>query len=111
MMAKQAPEWTPKEAHLRLLARFVREALAAERFESLADLTAAVKALSAQRRIRFTPDDLSEVYHRLASNGAALVPPPDAFRRTLRAHGGGVSEVSKVEAAAIVVRLWQRLGA
>jgi hypothetical protein len=96
---------------LRLLARFVREVLARGQYESLADLTADVKALCAKRRIRISPNDLSEVYHRLASNGAALVPPPDAFRRTLRAHGGGVSEVSKVEAAAIVVRLWQRLGA
>jgi hypothetical protein len=110
-MTKQAPEWTPKEAHLRLLARFVREVLARGQYESLADLTADVKALCATRRIRISPNDLSEVYHRLASNGAALVPPPDAFRRTLARQGGALAEVSKIEAAAIVVRLWQRLGA
>jgi hypothetical protein len=110
-MADQAPEWTPKEAHIRMLAGFVREVLATDRFESLADLTEAVKCLAAKRRIRISPNDLSEVYHRLAATGAALVPPPEAFRRTLAKQGGVLQQVSKVEAAAIVVRLWQRLGA
>lgn len=111
-MARIATEWTPQEARLRMLAGFVRETLATGPYESLADLTADVKTLTARRKISMSADELTQVYHRIASDGTRLVPmPASSFRRRLTEHGGHVSEVTKAEAAAIVVRLAQRLGA
>jgi hypothetical protein len=111
-MPQPATEWTPKEAQIRMLAKFVREVLATGPFESLADLSAAVKDLCAHRKIRTTPDQLTEAYHRIAADGTRLVPaPPSAYRRRLVEHGGKVHEVTKAEAAAIVIALERRLGA
>jgi hypothetical protein len=111
-MPQTATEWTPKEAHFRMLARFVREVLAGGTFESLADLSAAVKELCARRKIPIGLGELDEVYHRIAADGTRLVAAPPSFRRRLVDAGGKpVREVTKAEAAAIVVELARRLGA
>jgi hypothetical protein len=95
-----------------MLAKVVRETLATGPYESLADLTADVKTSTARRKLSMTADELTEVYHRIASDGTRLVPTPSsAFRRRLTEAGGHVAEVTKAEAAAIVIRLAARLGA
>jgi hypothetical protein len=56
----------------RLLARLVRELLAAERFETLACLTDALKCRCARLKIRWTNDDISEAYRLIESNRPLL---------------------------------------
>lgn len=52
----------------RLIARLVREALASQRFETMADLTDAVKTRAARLRIRVSPDAVGDAYRLIASN-------------------------------------------
>jgi hypothetical protein len=54
----------------RLLARLVRVLLAREGFETLPDLTEALKLECARLHIRWTPDDISAAYRLIASNTA-----------------------------------------
>lgn len=60
-----------KKTHTKTLAstiaRIVHGLLAEESFESLADLTDAVKWRLAQLRIRWTPDDLNTAYRLVAT--------------------------------------------
>lgn len=63
----------------RLLAKLVRELLRCERFESLADLTDAIKHRCARLRIAWQPDDISDAYRLIASN-TDLVGPARAAR-------------------------------
>jgi hypothetical protein len=42
--------------------------VASERFDSLADLTDALKYRCAQLRIRWTPHDITDAYRRIGSN-------------------------------------------
>jgi hypothetical protein len=60
----------------RLIARVVWQLLQGERYESLADLTADVKARCANRpgglRLRVTPDDLNAAYALIETNTALV---------------------------------------
>jgi hypothetical protein len=56
------------ETHGRLLAKLVRVLLARENFETLADLTEALKVECARLKIRWTHDDLTEAYRLIESN-------------------------------------------
>ena len=51
-----------------LMARIIRELLKAEAFESLADLTDALKFRCSRLRIRYTPDDITDAFRLIASN-------------------------------------------
>lgn len=56
----------------RLVARILRELLASERFDDLADMTAALKTRLARLKIRVTPAELSDAYAMVASNRALV---------------------------------------
>jgi hypothetical protein len=61
--------WTQNvETKSRLLAKLVRELLRAERFDTLADLTDALKARAGRLRIRWTPDDITDAFRIIESN-------------------------------------------
>jgi hypothetical protein len=61
---------TPKrfESKGRLLARLARVLLARETFETLTDLTEALKCECARLKIRWTNDDISAAYRLIESN-------------------------------------------
>ncbi len=64
----------PKNAHIeRLLAKLLRELLKAERFDTLADLTDALKCRCAPLHIHPTADDVNAAYRLIESN-TTLVP-------------------------------------
>jgi head-tail adaptor len=86
----------------RLIARIVRTLLASEHFDSLADLTEALKCRCARLRIRWTNDDINAAYRLIASN----TPLPGALSRRVR-HVECEPDVtiSRHEAAAILDRL------
>lgn len=56
----------------RLLAMLLRELLKAEQFDSLADLTEALKRRCARLRVRYTNDDLNEALRLVGSNTPLL---------------------------------------
>jgi hypothetical protein len=58
----------PTEPRGRLLARLVRILLARETFETLTDLTEALKCECARLKIRWTNDDISAGYRLIESN-------------------------------------------
>jgi hypothetical protein len=67
----------------RLLAKLLRETLATDSFDTLADLTDVLKTRGARLHLRLTADDISEAYRLVGSNrplvrGARLVPVPHA---------------------------------
>jgi hypothetical protein len=92
------------EARSRLLARIVRTLLASETFDSLADLTEALKARCARLGIPWTPDDISEAYRLIGSNV-----PLAGERRRLRERPTAAAtppqQLSRADAAAILERL------
>ena len=90
------------EARSRLLARIVRTLLASETFESLGDLTEALKCRCAQLRIRWTPDDITEAYRRVGSNTPL---PGQPVCRRLVERPTDTASVSRSEAAEILERL------
>jgi len=57
----------------RLVAKIVRSVLATESFDSLADLTDAVKFRCANLRIGWTPDDINAAFRLVASNAPLTV--------------------------------------
>ena len=61
------------EIQARILAKLIRELRRAEAFETLADLTDALKYRCARLRIRWTPDDISDAF-RLIETNTPLVP-------------------------------------
>jgi hypothetical protein len=71
-----------EDRHARRIAVVVRDVLASASFDTLADLTEAVKARCASLRLKYSGDDISEAYRLIASNRALvghaprLVPPP-----------------------------------
>jgi head-tail adaptor len=89
--------------HGRLIARIVRTLLASEHFDSLADLTEALKCRCARLRIRWTNDDINAAYRLIASN----TPLPGALlpRRTFHVEREPDGVISHTEAAAILERL------
>lgn len=89
---------------MRLLARLVRVLLAREYFETVADLTEALKCECARLHIRWTPDDINAAYRLIESNR----PLPGAPMRRPVCHVERVDEhrtLSRDEASA----LWSRL--
>jgi len=94
------------EHHVRLLARIVRSLLASEHFDSLADLTDALKFRCARLHVRWTNEDLNGAYRLIASN--TPLPGLSALSALSRSstHGSQSSEaLSRAEAAAILERL------
>lgn len=97
------------ETNGRLLAKLTRALLRAETFESLPDLTEALKCRCATLRIRYSPDDITDAYRLIRSNtplpGDPERPPilverppePDLFPRH--------------EAADLLARLREHVGA
>jgi hypothetical protein len=87
----------------RLIARIVRTLLASEHFDSLADLTDALKFRLARLQIRWTNDDLNSAFAMIASNTPLVGAPPP------RAPGHVEHQpdraISRAEAAAILNRL------
>jgi hypothetical protein len=87
--------------HGRLLARIVRTLLASEHFDSLADLTEALKCRLAQLGIAWTNDDISTAFRVVASNTPLTrVRPRMAHRERVLEH-----HIDHAEAAAILHRL------
>ncbi len=88
--------------HGRLIARIIRTLLASEHFDSLADLTEALKCHCARLRIRWTNDDITAAYRLIASN----TPLPGALPRRVR-HVEREPDVtiSRHEAAAMLHQL------
>lgn len=69
------------ETKSRLLAKLVRELLASEQFETLADLTDALKVRCSRLKILHTPSDVSDAFRVIASNTALAAPPAGLERR------------------------------
>jgi hypothetical protein len=89
----------------RLIAKVLREVLAAESFASLADLIDALTTRLAQYRLRWTPEDLTAALELVGSNrrlltGAPLSPPP---RERLDASRAPV--ITRQQAPAVLARL------
>jgi hypothetical protein len=85
----------------RLLARLVRVLLARENFETLADLTEALKGECARLRIRWTPDAISDAYRLIESNTPLPgVRPLSGIRRIER-----LEPLSREDAAAVLARV------
>ena len=91
----------------RLLAKPLRTLLAREPFDTLADLTDALKTECARLKIPWTPDAISDAYALLASNRPLVrVPPPRSRQERLDA----VRPLSRAEAADVCARLGVALG-
>lgn len=97
-MHQHAP---PIESHSRLLARLVRVLLAREPYETLPDLTEALKVECARLHLRWTPDAISAAYRLIASN----TPLPGGPPIRPRARCDDPRPLSRAEAAA----LWRTL--
>lgn len=96
------------ENQSRLIARIVWEALKAERFETLADLTAEVKTRCARLRLRVTADDLNEAYTLVESN-TPLIALPQRERLAVESPDAGIP-LSAVDARAVLADIRTRLG-
>jgi hypothetical protein len=88
------------EHHVRLLARLVRSLLASEHFDSLADLTDALKFRCARLHIPWTNEDLNGAYRLIASNT-----PLPGLSGLSRVSTQSSHAFSHAEAAAILERL------
>jgi len=71
------------ETKSRLLAKLLREILAREAFESLADVTDALKARCGRLRVRYTPDDIASAFQLVGSNHDLVVPPTPISERPI----------------------------
>jgi hypothetical protein len=91
----------PDTATPRLLTRLVWELVKAEPFETLADLTDALKYRCAQLRIAWTPDAIREAY-RLVASHTPLTVDPDVPARVPQPE---IFSPSQDEARAILARL------
>ena len=91
----------------RLLAKLVRALLQAESFDTLADLTEALKCRCAALRIAWTNDDIGHAYRLIASN----TPLPGRLprRRRLVERPPDPPVISRDEAAHLVRQLGVRL--
>ena len=86
----------------RLLAKLVRSLLASEHFDSLSDLTDALKFRCARLRIDWTADDIGTAFRLIASNRRLPGLPLAAPRRVERLDE---VPVTRADAAAILRRL------
>jgi hypothetical protein len=68
-------EKTTNHTHGRLLAKLVRQLLAEQSFESLADLTDALKFKCARLRLSCQPAEVAEAYRFIESNRPLVVSP------------------------------------
>ncbi len=95
------------ETHGRLLAKLVWELLKAERFDTLADLTDALKCRCARLRISCTPDDVNAAYRLIESNTKLVPSVLQPVKRGKEHHFDGPT-LSRDEAEAIHDRLITR---
>lgn len=86
----------------RILAKIVRELLTHEQFETLADLTDALKCRCARLRVRWTPAEIAAAYRLIASNTALTMPPIARHAEIAPSMGAPMGEHA---AAAILARL------
>lgn len=95
------------ESHSRLLARIVRDLLARESFDTLADLTDALKGRLGRLRIRWTNENISDAYSLIASNRPLVGECPSPITRTpdALAQGQPVSPPTHAEAVQILRQL------
>lgn len=77
------------EPRSRLLAKLVRQLIHDEAFETLGDLTDALKFRCARLLIRWTPEDITDAYRLVGSNTSLL--------KTGAATSGGVEPVPEGE--------------
>ncbi len=92
------------ETKSRLIARIVREILKTESFDTLADLTEALKTRLGLLRIRWTNNEITDAYTLIETNTPLLRPPPTT-RRPASLHPEPVKPVRRDEAAAILASL------
>jgi len=94
------------EAACRRLAKIVRDVLSRETFDTMADLTDAVKFRCAVLRIPWSNDAINDAY-RLVESNRPLVRPSPQLRRRLEELPAPM--LSHDEACAILARLgWQK---
>jgi hypothetical protein len=89
----------------RLLARLVRVLLDRENYETLADLTEALKVECGRLKIPWTPDDITAAYRLIESNRPLPGLMPIRRIKPLERLDDDVKPISRAEAA----DLWPRL--
>jgi hypothetical protein len=89
----------------RLLARLVRVLLDREKYETLPDLTEALKVECARLKIRWTPDDITAAYRLIESNRPLPGLTPIRHIKRLERLDDDVRPITRAEAA----ELWPRL--
>ena len=94
----------------RLLAKLLRTLLARDAFDTLADLTDALKTECARLKIRWTPDAISDAYALLASNRPLVTPIRHLTRIRPLERLDAVRPLSRAEAADLCARLGVALG-
>jgi len=100
-------EKTPEKSATMLVARVLRDVLASEPFDTLADLTDALKYRCARVRVKWTNDAISEAYRLVASNRPLVTRDVRVVRRNTK-HSERLDDVPRVprgDAAAILQRL------
>ena len=96
---------TPKtDAMTRRIVVIMREVLATQRLESIADFIEAVKCRCGQLRVPWTAEALDHAYRLLKSNQPMPMARPPRSSAPLRAHDY-IPRLSRLEAAALVRRL------
>lgn len=98
------------ERHARLLAKVIRDVLRVERFETIADLTDAVKARCARLHIPWTADELNEAFGMIDSNTPLLVEAPRPTNPTHLDRAPEGFDPPKDLARGMVATLHQQLG-
>jgi hypothetical protein len=81
-MQQRHEDQRPEQRRSRLLGRIIRQLLDGEDFDTLADLTDALKFRCARLHIRITPDEINNAYQALTHAGVALVTDALPRRRT-----------------------------
>lgn len=95
----------------RLFAKIIRDLLSSETFDSLSDLTAAVKDRCAKLRIPYQDGAVNGAMTLIASNTQLTLPPPQ-LQRVSKHPTEAVSEapvITQAQAAAILQRLGVRV--
>ena len=101
---------TRPETQSRLLARIVRDLLRTETFETLADLTDALKFRCAALKIPWTNDDIGAAYGLIETN-TPLLPRPAPTRRLQRdERDDGPSPITHDEALAFLATIMAKVG-
>lgn len=92
----------------RILAKLIREELRKQPFETLADLTDALKRRIAQLKLTVLPEDISVAYCLIATNTKLVLKPTTMPQEPLKPLGGSPDSFSKSDAARIYRALLQR---